>query len=157
MNFSSQEDIDAPIEEVFAMMAEFDAYERAALRRGIDVRRGSEDMTVGVGMKWDATFSLRGAERDVTLELTEFDRPNTMRFDADSQGLDAVLTIDLMSLSARQTRMSIIMDLTPKTLPARLLVQSLKLAKTNLTKRFTSKVSDFARAMEDRSNRERMA
>lgn len=153
MKFTSQEDIEVPIEEAFSMLAEFESFERAALRRGIDVRRGSEDMIFDAGMKWDATYSLRGAEREITLELTEFDRPNAMRFDADSQGLDAILTIDLMSLSARQTRMSIMMELTPKTLPARLLVQSLKLAKTNLTKRFTSKVSDFARAMENRSNK----
>lgn len=157
MQFTSQEDIAAPIDEVFMMLSEFDAYERAALRRGIDVRRGKEDLVKAVGMSWDATFMLRGAEREVTLELTEYDPPNAMRFDADSQGLDTVLTIDLMSLSAQQTRMSIKMDLTPKTLPARLLVQSLKLAKANLTKRFGTKVSDFAKAMEERSNKARSA
>lgn len=157
MQFSSQEDIEAPIDEVFAMLSEFESYERAALRRGIDVRRGSEELIRGVGMKWDATFSLRGAEREITLELTEFDPPNGMRFDADSQGLDAYLTVELLALSASQTRMSILMELAPKTLPARLLVQSLKLAKSNLSKRFDTKVSDYAKAMQDRASRARTA
>lgn len=157
MNFSSQEDIDAPIDEVFSMLAEFESFERAALRRGIDVRRHSEELVPGVGASWDATFSLRGAERDVTLEVAEFERPNKMRFDADSQGLDSVLTVDLMALSASQTRMTVALDLTPKTLPARLLVQSLKLAKSNLNKRFSGKVADFSRSMEGRSRKARNA
>lgn len=157
MQFSSQEDIEAPISEVFAIVAEFEAYERAALRRGIDVRRGNETMANAVGMTWDATFSLRGAERELTLTLTEYDVPNRMRFDADSQGLDSFLTVDLMALSAKRTRMAVTMELLPKTLPARLLVQSLKLAKANLSKRFETKVSEFAKAMEDRVKKERLA
>lgn len=157
MQFSSQEDIEAPIHDVFRIVSEFEAYERAALRRGIDVRKGQETTTNVVGMRWDATFSLRGAEREVTVILAEYDAPNSMRFDADSQGLDAVLSVDLMALSANRTRMSVKMDLSPKTLPARLLMQSLKLAKSNLTKRFDGKVSDFAKALEDRVAKARQA
>jgi hypothetical protein len=49
--------------------------------------------------------------------------------------------------------MAVVLNLAPKTLSARLLVQSLKLAKSNLSKRFKQKVADYARQMEDRHNR----
>ena len=63
------------------------------------------------------------------------------------------MTLDLMALSPRRTRMSVLIELNPKTLAARLLVQSLKLAKSNLTKRFKLKVADYAKTMEERHSR----
>ncbi len=150
MQFSSKEDIEAPIADVFAMLAEFEAYERSALRRGIEVQRVNEDAPQAAGLAWDAAFTMRGKHREVHVVLSAYDPPNAMRFEADSQGLNGVLTVDLLALSPRRTRMAIVMNLTPKTLSARLFVQSLKLAKSNLTKRFKLKVADYAKAMEER-------
>ena len=104
-------------------------------------------------MAWTARFLLRGKPRDLKLDLVQFDRPTAMRFEAASQGLDGTMTLDLLSLSQRRTRLSVVLELKPKTLPARLLVQSFKLAKANLTKRFKLKVATFAKTMEDRFGR----
>jgi hypothetical protein len=153
MKFSSNEDIEAPIDQVFAMLSEFEAYERSAIRRGIEVNRLQESAVGKAGLAWDARFTLRGKPRDIRLNLAGYDMPNAMRIDADSQGLESILTLDLLALSPGRTRMSVALNLAPKTLPARLLVQSLKLAKGNLTKRFKGKVADFARQMEDRHKR----
>ena len=153
MQFSSNEDIEAPISSVFAMLSEFEAYERSAIRRGIEVRRVDETAPDSVGLTWDARFSLRGKPRDVRLKLADFEPPNNMRIEADSQGLDGLLTLELLALSSSRTRMSVVLNLAPKTLSARLLVQSLKLAKSNLTKRFKQKVADFAKNVEDRNSR----
>ncbi|MCA0871722.1 SRPBCC family protein [Seohaeicola saemankumensis] len=150
MQFSSKEDIEAPIADVFAMLAEFEAYERSALRRGIEVQRVNEHAPQATGLAWDAAFTMRGKHRKVHVVLTAYDPPNAMRFETDSQGLDGLLTVDLLALSPRRTRMAVVMNLTPKTLSARLFVQSLKLAKSNLTKRFKVKVADYAKAMEER-------
>lgn len=150
MQFSSKEDIEAPIDEVFDMLSEFEAYERSAIRRGIEVRRIDPAAAPRSGMEWVADFKLRGKPRQMTLHLAKYDPPNVMRFEADSQGLEGVLVLDLLPLSQRRTRMSVILYLAPKTLSARLFVQSLKLAKANLTKRFKLKVADYAKTMEDR-------
>ena len=153
MQFASKEDIEAPIAEVFAMLSEFEAYERSALRRGIEVQRVNEDAPQAAGMAWDAAFTMRGKHRKLHVVLAEYNPPNAMRFESDSQGLDAILTVDLLALSPRRTRMAITLTLSPKNLSARLFVQSLKLAKNNLNKRFRHKVADYAKAVEDRHAR----
>jgi len=153
MKFSSKEDIEAPISEVFTMLSEFETYERSAIRRGIEVVRLGDPGPNAVGLTWDAKFSLRGKPREVRLVLSEYEPPNAMRIDSDSQGLDGLLTVELVAMSPHRTRMSVGLTLTPKTLTARLLVQSLKLAKSNLTKRFKNRVSEYASNIEDRHSR----
>lgn len=151
MQFSSKEDIEAPIEEVFAMLSEFESFERQAIRRGIEVQRGEESAAPRVGMSWQARFTLRGKPRELSLVLAQFDRPNAMRFDATSASLDGHMALDLVPLSQRRTRMSIALEVRPKTLSARLMVQSMKLAKGNLTRRFKLRVAHYAKDLEDRA------
>jgi hypothetical protein len=153
MQFSSKEDIEVPISDVFAMLSEFESYERSAIRRGVEVHRVVEAAPKTVGLSWDARFILRGKPRDVRLVLTEYETPIIMKFEADSQGIDGKLMLELLALSPRRTRMSVVLNMAPKTLSARLLVQSLKLAKGNLTKRFKLKVADYAKSMEERHSR----
>jgi hypothetical protein len=153
MQFSSKEDIEAPISEVFAMLSEFETFERSAIRRGIEVQRVDGAAPAGVGMAWDTQFNLRGKRRKMKLNLTQYEPPNAMRFVADSQGIDGILTLDLLALSPRRTRMAVVLNLTPKTLTARLLIQSLKLAKSNLTKRFKTRVAEYAAQLEERHGR----
>lgn len=153
MQFSSKEDIDAPADEVFAMLCDFESFERSAIRRGIEVERLQDSNTPVAGMAWRALFVLRGKPRDALITLETYDSPNALRFSTVSQGLDGFLELELVPLSPRRTRMAVVLNLKPRTLPGRLLIQSLKLAKANLTKRFKLKVADYAKGLEDRHRR----
>lgn len=150
MKFSAKEDIDAPIGAVFEMLCEFDRYERSALRRGAEVQRTSNLDVQGLGMTWDAAFLMRGRRRQMTLEMVSFDTPRQMQIAARSSNLASDCTLNLVSLSPQRTRVAVALDLHPKNLSARLLVQSLKLAKANLTKQFKLRVAEYASEIETR-------
>jgi carbon monoxide dehydrogenase subunit G len=152
MQFSTTEDIEAPIEQVFASISDFDAFERTALRRGVSVQYTGSVARKGVGMTWDIGFLFRGKPRRMTAELTKYDPMHQLVCASTSDGLSGTLKIELLALSARRTRLSVELQLFPKTLSARLMVQSLKLAKSGLNRRFAKRVGDFAADVESKLN-----
>lgn len=150
MNFAAQENIEVPIDAAFEMLTDFERHERSAMRRGVDVVRTDDLKQPGVGATWDIVFVFRGKERKLNLEVTEFDQPYEMTLQAKMQGLDVQVNLQLVALSRTLTRLNIASTLAPQTLSARLLVQSFKLAKGNINKRFNQRLAVQARDMEDR-------
>ncbi|MEO0667190.1 MAG: SRPBCC family protein [Pseudomonadota bacterium] len=153
MKFSAREDIEAPIDDVFAALSEFETFERQAMRRGAEVQRVDDSPEPAVGAAWRVAFMMRGRRRDMKLQMIRYDAPNDMGFSATSPGMDATFDVDLVALSRNRTRMSVALELKPLNLASRLLVQSLKLAKSNLTNRFKGRVADYAKVLEDRLKR----
>ena len=153
MKFSSKENIEVPIEQVFEMLTDFERHERSAMRRGADVSRTDSLSEPGVGVGWDIAFDFRGKRRKMHLEVVEFDRPYEISLEATLQGIDSTINLQLVALSKSLTRFNVTSDIRPKTLSARLLVQSLKLAKANVTKRLDKRMAATARDMEDRYSR----
>ncbi len=153
MEFQSREDIAAPIETVFAAVTDFPAFERQVLRRGAEVRRLDSLPRPGAGLKWAATFQFRGRDRNIQIEITEYDPPHALRLGGESQGLGFAVAVDLMALSRNHTRMNVAAVIEPLSFTAKLLVQSLKLARGNLNRRFETRVTEFAREIELRHTR----
>ncbi|MDF1709958.1 MAG: SRPBCC family protein [Paracoccaceae bacterium] len=153
MKFSAKEDIEAPIEQVFALVSDFAALERAALRRGAEVQRTDSLHKPGVGMSWTAAFMARGRQCKLDIVMTTYEPPHAMRFDSVAQGLHSNMTVELVALSRGRTRLSVDLELKPKSISARLFVQSLKLARNNLNKKFHLRMADYASDLEDRARR----
>ncbi|MEM9967054.1 MAG: SRPBCC family protein [Pseudomonadota bacterium] len=150
MKFSTNEDIAAPIDVVFRALCDFEQFERAALRRGAEIRRLDSMAALGVGMRWQANFSLRGKEREVQIELTSFDPPEQLLFDSVSPNMLGHAALELTALSKDKTRLKVGFEVKPLNLSSKLLVQSLRLAKYTLTKRYKKRVADYARSLEAR-------
>lgn len=148
MELTAREDIEAPQERVFAALSDFDLIERQAMRRGAEVIRTAEGP--GAGMAWRVTFQFRGRPRVAEVTLTEFDRPDRMIFRTVSGGLEVDFTLDVVALTPNRTRINVTSVLAPKTLSARLLVQSLKLAKGGMDKRFRKRMAELAGGLESR-------
>ncbi len=150
MKFSTKEDIDAPIENVWDMITEVEAFERAAMRRGAEVQRTDSKTDTGVGMSWHTRFAMRGREREVDIVIERFDPPNELFLVYASASLTGSMRVELMSLSPTRTRMMVGFEMRPLNLSARLLIQSLKLTKSSLTKRYKLRVAEFCKGLEER-------
>lgn len=150
MKFSTRQDIEAPIGYVFDRTADFEAIERQAMRRGITVDRIDDLDIPACGMRWNVEFDYRGKARKIKGELTGYDSPNSYMIRSVSGGVEADFDVEFLPLSRGRTRVIVGLQLSPKTISARLLVQSLKLAKTSLDARFAKRIAQFASEVQDR-------
>lgn len=150
MQLTTREDIAAPIEAVFANIADFGWFERAAMRRGAEIVRTDTLQAPDVGMSWHAEFEYRGRERKADIDLTQYDPPEGMTLVMRAAGLDVEAVIELVAMSRTRTRMNITMEATPRTIPARLMIQSAKLAKTNIQNRYRRRIAEFCADLEER-------
>lgn len=148
MKLSTREDIEAPIDYVFGRASDFASFEKRALRQGAQVSQRNEG-PVQTGNIWDISFQFRGRSRKVEAKLTQLDPPQIIEIESDSDGLIALTQVELIALSPARTRVMVSFDLRAKTLTGRLLVQSLKLAKSKLSNRFNARVKDYAEDVED--------
>jgi carbon monoxide dehydrogenase subunit G len=150
MKFSAKDDVDVPIEAVFELLSDFDMFERMAMRRGVDVVRRGDPSHSGLGSAWEMQFDWRGKDINMNLDIVTYERPEEIGLEATTQGIDANLQIELVALSKKRTRLHMNADVSAKTLPARLLVQSMKLARTNIDKRLSERLHTQCRNLEDR-------
>ncbi|MEO0370104.1 MAG: SRPBCC family protein [Pseudomonadota bacterium] len=150
MKFQIKQDIEAPIDFVFEQMADFKGFERAAMRRGAEVTRVKDGDDGGLGAAWDASFKMRGKERQVQIEVTEFDQPNRITVSSRAPSMGGDMIVDLIALSRNRTRVDTSIELAPKNLTSKLLVQSLKLARKNVSERLNERLAAYATEVEVR-------
>lgn len=148
MKFSTREDIAAPTDHVFDRLSAFEHIRRAALRRGAEVARTDHLRTPGMGMTWNIGFDWRGKRRRAVVELTEYLPPRRLVFDVTGQAFAGMLAISLIQLSPRRTRLLAELEFRPRTMAARLIIQSLRLTRSRLNRRFGERVGGFARLIE---------
>ncbi len=153
MRLTTKQDIEAPAAFVFAVMTDFDAWERAAMRRGAEVVRTDTLRQPGIGMGWRIKFHFRGKARVMALKFTEVDPGNRLAFTGDAPTVGGDASVELMELSTRRTRVTVTTEIKPKTLAARLFVQTMKLAKSKLQQRFETRVGQVGADIEDRYKR----
>lgn len=143
MKFSTREDAQAPAEFVFAALSDFEGIERLLLQRGTEVQRLDSLPEKAPGMQWNVGFRFRGRGRKAHITLNDYVAPQKMRVSSVTGGLEAEMTIEVDPLPRDRARVKIGLDLKPKTLSARLLVQSMKLAKSKMDDRFKTSIAKY--------------
>lgn len=150
MKLSGRTDIGAPLDAAFAFMSDFEGWERAALRRGADVTRTDKLKKPGPGMTWHVRFAWRGRERELQIKIVTLDPAGHLTVAFDGPATEGQLNAELVSMAAKRTRLLMQLEAKPRTLAARLFIQSLKLAKTRVQKRFDGRLAQIAADIEAR-------
>lgn len=150
MKLSTREDIKVPLAQVFDAFADVEGWERAAMRRGADVVRTNKLRAVGVGMGWQVGFDYRGKPRQLIACLAKIEKPNLLTFSGTASSLDGTVTLEFLELAALQTRVIVGLELKPRTLAARLFLQSMRLAKAKFSSRYQTRVAQICSDIENR-------
>ncbi|MFT6696909.1 MAG: hypothetical protein ACJAXU_002417, partial [Paracoccaceae bacterium] len=140
MKFADKTDLEANLNDTFMAFADFETFERQVLRSGAKIARTDDLTENGPGMMWDVGLEFRGKERKIKVELVDHDAPNLLEFEGSADGISAVILVELSSLSGRQTRANVSFDLQAKSLAAKLLLQTARLTKSKLNKRFSRRL-----------------
>jgi carbon monoxide dehydrogenase subunit G len=151
MKISAREDIQTPIASVFARLTDFAAHEAVAARRGVAVERLSLPQERADKPAWKAVFQYGGREREVSVEVADLHDPDFFSSEVHYQGIDAAIEIELVPLAKTRTRMIVGLELKPRSIKAKLVVQSLKIAKGSIQRRIENRLKSFARELEQQA------
>lgn len=150
MKLNGKQDIEAPLDFVYKQLVDFDQFERMAMRRGAEVERTDRLTKPGPGMGWRLRFAWKGKPRKLLVRLVDLTPDQMLDYGLDSPSLDGGARLELMSLAPRRTRMTLAAEIRPKTLAARVLVQSMKLAKGRVMRKFDLATGKLATLIEER-------
>jgi uncharacterized protein YndB with AHSA1/START domain len=153
MDFKATEDIDAPRAAVFAALTDFDLIEERLAKKGVNLDRTAAQEGALQGIAWRAEFCLNGKVRSTDVTLRTVEPGERLIFDGAIDGLDTQARIALSDAPGGTTRLAVSAVLKPCTLSARLVVQSLKLARGKVDASFARWVAEYAAELEARLNR----
>ncbi|MDV7270329.1 SRPBCC family protein [Thioclava sp. A2] len=156
MKFSTRTDIAAPQDFVFDQLADFASFERAAMRRGIKLSRLDTLQAPAAGMSWDVAFRLRGKERQVVVDVRRFERSSALEFAGTSSSFELRLTLTVVAVAPGRARLQVELEVKPRTLAARLMIQSAKIGRKTLDRKFDDRVATFGTEIERRAAQARV-
>ncbi len=144
MRFTSKQEITAPAAFVFQQLADFEFYETYALRMGAQVERKDDYHLPQPGMCWSIKGHFRGKDRALDLTLDSYNPSDSLSYIGSAKTMNAEIKLDVIRVSSTQTRLEIIIDVQAKGLAARVTLQSAKLAKKSMDRKFDAHMRDIA-------------
>lgn len=157
MKLTAKADLEAPIGFVFASVSDFTAWEREAIRKGAEIERPVDAPLSGKGAIWRVRGMFRGKQRKLVIRLEGVEPDQALRFNFDSPSATGTSAIELTPLSPRRTRIRLVLDVQPKTLAARLFINTLRLARRRVQARYDKRAEQLAARVEQLYKRSRVA
>ncbi|AXQ92750.1 SRPBCC family protein [Cereibacter sphaeroides] len=150
MRLSAKEVVEAPIDFVWGQLSDFTLWERTALRRGVEMQRLDGAPTEGPGMAWLIRFGFQGKPREVDMRLAGAEPGQRLLFEAIGHSMKADLMLDLHEVALRRTRVTVVSEVRPLSMTARVFIQSLRLARGKLQEKYDRRIAGLAADIEDR-------
>ena len=151
MKLVSKTDIDAAPEALFAALCDRDWFEGLARRGGVQVDRLDAGGPFAVGSGWSLQFAYRGRVRTVTSRIVSMTVPRLIGLSGQSGGFETEAEVLFVPLGRGTTRMTVALDLKPRSFTARLILQTLKIGKGRLKDRLDHRVQAMGAALKDRA------
>lgn len=149
MKLITSEEIAAPLEDVWAVLADLDGLEREAVSKGVTLQRLGRPGAPS----WAVEFTFRDRLRQAEVRQIRVLAPELMQFDMTGKSAEAEVRLELLPLSPAQCRLTVTTQLRARSLAARVFVQSLKLARGTLTRRYQARIRRLAVALGERAAR----
>jgi hypothetical protein len=155
MKFETIEEIDAPQDFAFARFTDFFRYEDMARNYGAELRRVGGFTEATEGATWRGSIPIRGRTRGVEAVVVSYDPSDYARIDTVVGGMNVIFEMRFEALADEKTKLIAVAELQARTLAARLIIQSAKLARKRLQDKITSKIVALANEYEDAYRREK--
>lgn len=143
MKFSTRCDLDAPAADTFDRVSNFSRIEQMLLRRGVSIQRADPAQPAGVGMGWVLGFDWRARARELRLEVTRLDHPEHVGLTGLSDAFDIAIDMTVVALGRVRSRLIFETEIRPRNMRARLMLQTAKLGKGQLDRRFAQRIDRF--------------
>lgn len=147
MKFVATEDIAAPIDTVWARVSDLEGFEDRIGKRVGQIARIPPGPP-GQGTSWTGKAEIMGKSRVVKVTVATLAAPTQLVAEAGTDGMTVTIQVDLKELGPRLTRLTVTSEARARSLAARLMLQSAKLARQTMAKRYKARVADFASQVE---------
>ena len=133
---------------VWARFTDFSGFEEDARGRGAILNRvGNWTQTVQ-GVEWRGEVTVRGKSRPITAKVTQLVPQELCIVDSRIGGMNCHQEIIFVPLSTTMTRVALMLDLSADTLTARLLLQTMKLARGRVLQKLQGVLARQGNAVE---------
>jgi hypothetical protein len=153
MKLTAKTDLEVPAAFVYATLVDHPTWEREAVRNGIEIERPADSPERGVGASWLIRGQFRGKARKVLVKIDEETPSQRVGVTMDSPSMEGVARIEVMVLSPRRSRVRIDLEVKPKTLAARLMINTMRLAKGRVQARFEKGLGTLGARIKERYDR----
>lgn len=153
MKLTAKTDLEVPAAAVFATLIDHPTWEREALRNGVEVDRPAGSPATGVGAEWRIRGHFRGKARKVQVRIDELTPDQRLSLGIDSPSVEGTTRLEVMVLSPRRSRLRVDLEVKPKTLAARLFINTMRLAKGRVQAKFEHRLGQLGARIKDRYDR----
>lgn len=155
MIFETMEDVDIPQDFAFSRFADFTRYEQTARHYGADIRRVNGFTEITEGCSWRGSAVVRGKTRGVEATITRLAHYEHARIDTVVGGMTVGVDLFFEELGPEQTQVRTTAQLKATTLAARLILQTVKLARRQIQGKINARIVALANEYEDEYRRQR--
>jgi carbon monoxide dehydrogenase subunit G len=148
VKFRVADDVEAPIDWVWEGFTDFAAIEADIRARDAELSRAGDWKEAALGVAWRGSVPVRGKVRTIEARISGFVPEEHLLVGSRVGGMDCTYEVVFAPLSAEVTRVSVTLELKASTLSARLLLQTLKIARRKVIQRLEGAVVRQGQAVE---------